>query len=226
MSGPLWLIDPSVSHAEEQGVREVLAGWNGPSRVFEPVLRPGDGPTGASGYDAAGIVLLGSAVSVHERHDWLDGLAGWLDPLLRGEVRIPLLGVCFGHQLVAHRAGAAVGFLQEDRTKRVGVESSELAGGTLLPGETRLRVVVSHREEVQSVPAGYRCVARRAGVEIDGLEHDELPIFSFQFHPEARDEFALRAGIPADAIDQRLRDDSRMLLDAFLGRVVADAAGE
>jgi len=218
MSGSLWVVDPSISHAEHQGVREVLADWNAEWRIVEPALRPSDRPRGLC---ASGIVLLGSAASVHERHDWFDWLTNWLDPVIRGGLRIPLLGICFGHQWIAHRAGAAVGFLDESRGKRVGVEESELSGGRLLPGARRLRVVVSHREQVQSVPEGFRRVARREGVEIDGLEHEERPIFSFQFHPEARDEFAERAGIPADAIDERLRRDSRRLLDEFKA-LVAD----
>ena len=49
----------------------------------------------------------------------------------------------------------------------------------------------------------------------DGLEHETLPIFSFQFHPEARDDFARHAGIDPAAIDDRVREDSRRLLDAF-----------
>ena len=74
---------------------------------------------------------------------------------------------------------------------------------------------MSHREETRTPPAGYRIVARRPPVAVDGLEHETLPVFSFQFHPEARDEFAGHAGIPAALIDHRVRADGRRLLGAF-----------
>jgi len=101
----------------------------------------------------------------------------------------------------------------------VGVESSRLGGGRLLSGAPTLRVVVSHREQVEQVPDGYRVTARRPGAPIDGLEHDELPLFSFQFHPEAREEFARRAGVREELIDPRLREDGRRVLSGFLDQV-------
>jgi GMP synthase-like glutamine amidotransferase len=211
----LWVIDPSLNHPEDQGVAEVVAAWTGESRRFRPALEPGTGPNPETGYGADGIVLLGSAASVYERHDWLGPLSDWLRPLLDGSRPIPLLGVCFGHQLIAHLAGAPVSWVLPDKQKRVGVEESRLRGGRLLPGEHALRVVVSHREEVKEVPAGYRLTAGRPHSAIDGLEHERLPVYSFQFHPEARDEFARSVGIDERAIDGRLRSDNRRLLAAF-----------
>ncbi len=221
----LWIVDPSVRSAEEQGVAEILRDWPGASRVFRPALRPGDVPAGAEGYETDGVVLLGSAASVHDCLPWIPALEAWLRPVLTGERRIPLFGVCFGHQLIAHLAGGRVGYLDARRTKAVGVESTELAGGRLLEGAQSLRVVVSHREEVQQVPAGYRVTARRPRSPIDGLEHETLPIYSFQFHPEAREQFAREAGIDPAAIDARLRADGRRLLRAFLEEVWSRTPG-
>ena len=161
---PLWIIDPSVSCPESQGVQQILAGWPGPSRLFQPVLVPGDGPDSRSGYDAAGVVLMGSAASVHDRLPWMQALSEWLRPIVDGERDLPLLGICFGHQLLAHLAGASVEFLDERKSKRLGVETTRLDRSRLLPGVDELRVVVSHREIVCNVPAGFRGVAARAGV--------------------------------------------------------------
>ena len=101
------------------------------------------------------------------------------------------------------------------------LRETHLEGGSLVPGRHDLRVVVSHREAVETLPHGYRVTARRPEVPIDGLEHDSLPVFTFQFHPEARREFVARRGLDPAAIDDRLVGDSDRLLDAFRRRVLS-----
>ena len=215
----LWIIDPSMDRAEEQGTAEILDGWDGDYRIFRPALRPDDGPGPGTGLDTDGVVLMGSRASVLDDLDWLKALVAWIEPLVDGTAPLPLLGICFGHQLIAHLSGAEVGFVSDDRVKRTGVETTVLEGGRLLPGRAELNVVVSHREEVKTRPRGFRAVARRTPIEIDGLEHETLPIFSFQFHPEAREEFARHAGIAESAIDDNVRRDNRRLLAAFRQQV-------
>jgi GMP synthase-like glutamine amidotransferase len=171
------------------------------------------------------VVLMGSASSVHEALPWSRQLSAWLQPILSGEVRRPLLGICYGHQLIAQLAGGKVGWLSSDRSRRRGVERTTLDGGDLLPGRHELSVVVSHREEVRQVPEGYRVSASRPSVAIDGLEHRALPIFSFQFHPEAGREFAVHAGIEVGQLDETVRRDGQRVLDAFRERVVRESAG-
>ncbi len=211
----LWVVDPSLSCAEDQGVGEILRGWSESFRVFQPCLDPEDRLEPGTGYETDGVVVMGSAASVYEDHPWLDRLSHWLGPVLRGDVTLPVLGICFGHQLIAHLAGSRVVFNSAERVKSVGVTTSCLDGGRLLPGSHAIRVVVSHREQVETVPEGYRVVASRASTPIDGIEHEQLPIFSFQFHPEARDQFARRAGLAPSSIDDCVRNDSRKLLGAF-----------
>jgi GMP synthase-like glutamine amidotransferase len=211
----LWIVDPSMRTAETEGVREVLGDWPGEHRLFQPALVPGDGPRPGDGYDTDAVVVMGSAASVYDELDWLGPLARWLEPIVDGSTAVPLLGICFGHQLIAHVAGAAIGFLDVDRRKRVGIEWATLEGGRLVAGSHRIPVVVSHREEVKERPQDFAVVARRDGVAIDGLEHRDRSIFSFQFHPEARGEFAGRAGIHPERIDARLLQENRRLLAAF-----------
>ncbi len=212
----LWVIDPSCRRPETQGIQEIVTRWGGPSRTFQPVLIPGDGPKPGDPYPVAGVVVLGSAASVHDEPQWIEELGRWIDPILQGQVKVPLLGICFGHQLIAQRAGARVGFLAETKAKRLGVEETEFDGSRIVKGQARLRVVVSHRETVVEVPDGFLRTASRPGVEFDGIEHESRPIFSYQFHPEAREEFAAATGIPESEIDDRLRSDSGRLLDGFL----------
>jgi GMP synthase-like glutamine amidotransferase len=210
----LLVIDPSIVRSDEEGVRVVIGDWPGEVRIRCPALRA-ELPTDQDATQCTAVVLLGSAASVHDPLPWIAALAQWLRPILSGDRVVPLLGICFGHQLIAHSAGGSVGFVCQDRRKLLSVGNTTLDRCRLLPGSTHLRVVISHREEVKTLPAGFRCVARRSGVRLDGIEHDHLPIFSFQFHPEARTQFASVMGIEPSQIDEPLVTDSERLLGAF-----------
>ena len=211
----LLIIDPSVKWAEEEGVANVTGDWPGEVHLLQPALTPGDGPGPATGYDWDGVILLGSSSSVHDKLDWLADLSHWLHPLLDGTHPLPFLGICFGHQLAAHLTGGRVAHLHPDGSKELGIVESHLEGGRLLPGTRQIRTLVSHNEAVVEIPPGYRVVASRDGVPVDGLEHRELPIFTFQFHPEARDVFAARRGLDLSLVDDRLGADGDALLGAF-----------
>jgi anthranilate/para-aminobenzoate synthase component II len=64
---------------------------------------------------AAGIIVLGSGASVNDDLAWQDELRGWLRAAMAA--RVPILGLCYGHQLLANMAGASVGFAQPSREK-------------------------------------------------------------------------------------------------------------
>lgn len=215
----LLVVDPSVKIAENEGVDELLALWGGTHDLCRPVINPETAGL-LTDYDADAIVILGSAASVHDRFDWLAALRRWLEPVVSGQVPLPLLGICFGHQLIGHIAGAEVGFLREDRSKLTAVQTTRFLGSNIWPDGEKI-VVASHREEVKTVPPGYRVVASRAESQRDAFEHESLPIFTTQFHPEARHAFITRQGI-ADRVPSRVVEDGRGVISRFLER----AAGQ
>ncbi len=211
----LLLIDPSVQYPEEECVETLVRAWPGEGVVLRPALRPGDGPGPGFGYDAEGVAILGSRASVEDDLVWLRGLEAWIDPILDGSRPMPLLGICFGHQLVAKRAGGAVGLVHEDGAPILGVVETSLEDSRLAPGASRMRVVASHREHVTRPAPGYRVVARRAHVPADGLEHQRLPIFTFQFHPEARAGFLETRGLDPLRLTEEMIDRWDRLILAF-----------
>lgn len=218
MSRSLLVVDPSLAWPETQGVAEVAALWGGPVHVWTPALDPATRPSGTV-RDHAGVVLLGSRASVHDELAWRPGLDEFLVPALSNEAGRPFLGVCFGHQWLAHVAGGEVAFARPGRDKIVGVQRTKFEPGRWFRDGATLSVVVSHREVVTRVPAGYRPVASREDSRFDALEHVEAPVWSVQFHPEARDEFASNAGIDPATVDPRTIADSRRVLRAFLDAV-------
>lgn len=226
MSRPhLLIVDPAVTEAELRGEQEVARGWPGPVTVLRPAMRAGDDPQRAARRPLDAIVVMGSAASVHDRAPWLLGLVEWIAPFVEGAAGTPpLLGICFGHQLIAHCAGGRVGPLgSPDAPPLRAVQRSRLEGCRLLPGRHELTVIVSHREIVAEAPPGWEVVGRRDGVPIDALQHPTRPVFSFQFHPEAGEEFARRRGLDPAALGTAPADGA-LLLARFRQLALSGAA--
>lgn len=211
----LLIIDPSIAWPEDEGVEAVAGDWPGPRRVVRPALEPGSGPRPGDGYDAAAVVVMGSRASVGHDLPWLRDLRTWLAPVVSGSVPRPLLGICFGHQLLAALAGVSVGKIHPDGHEERGIQETRFVDCGLVPGGGTLRVVASHGEEAKSTPAGFRAVARRGAVPIDALEHESLPVYGVQFHPEAGASFLRKREIPEDERESRAFDEQTRLLARF-----------
>lgn len=215
MSGRLVVIDPSIAWPEDEGTAILLHGWPGDSLVLQPALRPGDGPAPGTGYDFAGVVIMGSRASVLDDRPWLRELGAWLDPILDGSVPRPVFGICFGHQLIAQRAGGIIGPVDPCGAHEMGVRETRFDRCRLVPEPCRMRVVASHGEAAHTLPAGYRIVASRERVPIDAFEHERLPIFGVQFHPEARASFLAARGLDPAAVDATGAAECDRLIAAF-----------
>lgn len=100
--------------------------------------------------------------------------------------RVPLLGVCLGHQAIAHAYGARVvggGRLMHGKTCAVEHDGTGLFRG--LPAPAWMARYNSLLVEPGSLPPTLRVTARSAEGEIMGLAHHTLPIEGVQFHPES-----------------------------------------
>ncbi len=219
----LVVIDPSIERPEREGTRHAASDWPGAVRVLRPALDPHGRLVPEMLDDAAGVIVLGSAASVHDDRCWLRELAELIAPVVRGERVLPLLGVCFGHQLIAHLAGAPVGFLHPSRTKCLGVRRTALTGSRLLPRRRLLTVLASHREVVTAPPPGFTVTGRRREAPVDVIEHPGRPVFGVQFHPEAGDEFLRGVGLDPRTVSPRVRRNGERLLAAFRELALAHA---
>lgn len=159
-----------------------------------------------------GIIILGSASSVNERLSWQVDLEEWLIPHIKQ--RIPTLGICYGHQMLAYMFGGKVGYVFPDQKKYVGMRAVDFAGLPWLPAQ-RGEVVVSHNEMVQEIPHACNVVASSAECATDGLAHKELPVWSFQSHPEATREFLINHNMDPKEFGARL-SFGRELVAKFL----------
>jgi GMP synthase (glutamine-hydrolysing) len=123
----------------------------------------------------AAIVLSGGPASVYA-----DG-APRMDPAIF-ELGVPVLGICYGAQLMALELGGRV-----DRTGvgEFGKVDLQVTGGELfddLPPEQT--AWMSHRDSVVAPPAGARVVAGSGNTPIAAFEDDRRKLYGVQFHPE------------------------------------------
>jgi GMP synthase (glutamine-hydrolysing) len=163
--------------------------------------------------DLAGAVVTGSAAMVTDREPWSEATAGWLGAAIAAD--LPVLAICYGHQLLAHALGGRVA--KNPRGREIGTVEVALAaaarGDDLLgdfPGA--LRVQSSHLESVLELPPE---ATRLATTKLDTNHAFRIgrAAWGVQFHPEfdadivrgyiaARRDAILAEGIDADALSR------------------------
>ncbi|MFM7392605.1 MAG: glutamine-hydrolyzing GMP synthase, partial [Actinomycetota bacterium] len=122
------------------------------------------------------LILSGGPKSVH-----VDG-APQLDPQIY-DLGIPILGICYGCQLIAQQLGGAVGRGEKGeygRTRLIRHGDSGLLAGT----EPTFDVWMSHFDSVSQLPDGFIATAATADAPIAALENDRRKVWAVQFHPE------------------------------------------
>jgi GMP synthase (glutamine-hydrolysing) len=95
----------------------------------------------------------------------------------------PILGICLGHQLIAHTLGGKV---VKGKNAEYGISRIEVdAPGVLLEGvPTQFNAWVSHFDEVAQMPEGFASLAHSDTCAHEAMELPSRKLFSVQFHPE------------------------------------------
>jgi GMP synthase (glutamine-hydrolysing) len=149
----------------------------------------------------SGIVLSGGPSSVYEPG------SPTLDPAIL-ELGIPVLGICYGFQVMAQQLGGEVA---NTGLREYGATGMTVTGdgGSLLAGQPAEQTVwMSHGDSVSRAPAGFTVLASSDSTPVAAFASDERRLYGVQWHPEVRhSQFGQRvlenflhtaAGIPAD----------------------------
>jgi GMP synthase (glutamine-hydrolysing) len=174
----------------------------------------------------AGAVVTGSGAMVTDRERWSEDTAAWLRNAMDAE--LPLFGVCYGHQLMAHAFGGTVGWLPSGR--EIGTQPIIRNGrdDVLLDGmPANFPAHTTHRQSVIEAPKGAEVLARSAIDPHQILRYSSNAI-STQFHPEfgvrvmraylrSREEALLEEGRDVAALEDEVTPtpEARALLRRF-----------
>jgi len=144
--------------------------------VHSLIFPPRVSPVELREHDVVGIVLSGGPASTYAD----DGPT--CDPGIL-KLGVPVLGICYGMQLLCRLLGGEVRAQSLREFGRVQLEVTEARG--LLENVPRYsNVWMSHGDAVTSVSGDFRAIARTESCPIAAVRHVDQPIFGLQFHPE------------------------------------------
>jgi GMP synthase (glutamine-hydrolysing) len=123
-----------------------------------------------------GLILSGGPASVYAEDAYR------MDPAIL-DLGIPVLGICYGHQILADLAGGEVA---NTGTAEYGSTAMEVTADSVLmrglPAEQQ--VWMSHQDQVVSAPDGFVSVATTEGAAVAAMENTDRSLYGVQFHPE------------------------------------------
>ncbi|BDG03951.1 glutamine amidotransferase-related protein [Anaeromyxobacter oryzae] len=172
---------PDDVRAAHGDFTEWFAALLAPAAVVAADAEPAGALPDARGLD--GVVVTGSLASVTRPEPWMDALGGWL---LAAAEQIPVLGVCFGHQLLGHALGVRVERNPrgpEAGTREVTLTRAGRADPLFQGLPERLAVQQSHSDHVPALPPGAVLLAGNGHAPVQAFGHGPR-IRAVQFHPE------------------------------------------
>jgi GMP synthase (glutamine-hydrolysing) len=98
------------------------------------------------------------------------------------EMNLPLLGICYGHQLIVNKYGGKVKRANKEYgSSLLTIDNNE----DLLNGIGQsVRAWMSHGDEAEQVPDGFKIIGHTEGVKAAAIASEEKSIYGIQFHPE------------------------------------------
>jgi GMP synthase-like glutamine amidotransferase len=147
------------------------------------------------------VLITGSPAGVYDEFDWIAPLEDFVRKAYASQT--PMVGVCFGHQLMAQALGGTV--RKSEKGWGIGRHVYDIAPGNgVIEGE-RIAIAASHQDQVIEPPPGARTILFSAFTEHAGLLYGNGTALSVQPHPEFDTGFAhlccdIRKGHAPDAV--------------------------
>lgn len=136
--------------------------------------------------DHRAYIITGSSAGVYEPHPWIDPLKSFLRS---AKGRAALVGVCFGHQIMAEAFGGKV--IKSPKGWGVGLHRYEVAvRHPWMDAAPTIGVPASHQDQVVEPPPGAAVVAANDFTPFGMLAYEDQTAISIQLHPEFTPDYA------------------------------------
>lgn len=212
--GTIAFIDNFINDPVNHCVNDFIETY-GVAATYHQPARFGFGSLDELQSDPLGVVILGSASHVNENLDWHKQLDIYFKRWQAN--RIPVLGICFGHQFIVHSFGGKVDY------HSVPVLNLKLMRDVTFTrdfwsyrkGEV-VKYPYAHEQIVTVLPDEFESVAKTDKFPFEIIEHKKLPIYGIQAHPESSLRFIDDIRGEADPSGIELKAAGRLFLGEFL----------
>ena len=145
-------------------------------QVFSQILRYDTPAEKLAELKPSGIILSGGPCSVYDKKAPHCDTGIW-------KLGVPILGICYGMQLMAHQLGGKV---QPGGKREYGPAEIDIAKDTTLFREMAYeqQVWMSHGDKVTKLPAGFITVAKSQNSPYAAIANNKRRLYGLQFHPE------------------------------------------
>lgn len=150
----------------------------GPDHVYTTYdVQAGHLPAASGEQDA--WLITGSSAGVYDDLPWIEPLS---DFLRAAKGQVPLVGVCFGHQIMAQAFGGQV--VKSERGWGVGLHRYAIERPQTWTDAPSVAIPASHQDQVVTLPPGATVVGGSAFTPFGMLSYGDQSAISMQFHPE------------------------------------------
>ena len=139
--------------------------------------------------DCDAYLITGSKAGVYDLFPWVGSLAQWIKSAHQNNEKI--MGICFGHQIIAHSLGGFAG--KSEKGWGIGVHTTRVSKhpSWLNDDLTHIRLIYSHQDQVERLPAKAKRLAASDFCENAAFYIDQR-VLAFQGHPEFNAEYLSR----------------------------------